>query len=889
MGNHKCGYALDNKLSSYSQTDAATNWFMLNLGTIEYVSSIRIVLPLHFTSSPAPLTIRLGNLSTDFDANNNNQKLLSKSKDNNTSPHEYHITSSFESTVSLFLASRFQMILIQRDFKGTLGLAEIQIIQSLTNCYLNCSNNGNCLRTFNTWALDTDGKEQLAIPSRSIKHTLNHTCSCNTGYYGIGCENTTSSAYNNKHRGKKKSAPMEISFNKHEMFWLIVACVVGSVSTCACLFICMCMFQHRHPEINPTTWIRTKQTMNLPLNQNLYEMSETGSVKVASMDNFSRIVPISVKIHVPPAAIGYLFASPIVRIRKRYQSWHATREGEEKGKRKESIATTIATRSFSLNNVECTQERSSPTLHVSPISEQLDIDSELLVLQQSVSERGVDIDVLTATTDNLLSMLSTNKHEVLHISCHCTENQLVFEDEHSSCHLISSTTLSKAFRNRGRHVRLVVLNSCNSAAIAQQLIGTNRAAIGTRGAVKDELSAYFTQHLYMSIAASNCPSSQLLPTFNMEQRMKTKTRNTLPPQPIPLSEAFEMAIDAIRASSRFTEQEANQFVLFPASNGLSSNCKLNDPILFTGVKKYVDHSHRLSPPRTMSPTHNHANDSHLPTLTEDFIGREIDVYRILRVLGRRRVVILAPSNTIEALDEQSGMGTSSLSVKVAYHVQRRSRTSNGCMDGVFYTRHCKNVHEIMKQWNLQLDQRLQSKSSHNLYFENVCTPPEEIYMKRNGIGSFLNRIRQNQRCLLVIDQFESFRTTKGIIELSRFLNTLLQTASKLKILITTSTHSDALRLIEGEGDATQARTYKPCLIQINGLSNMSSAILLAKRSLRPISLEELNCGDTSEKETEQTEQAEGETEERKLNTVCATTNEDFRNDPMFFCIIKTSI
>ena len=97
-------------------------------------------------------------------------------------------------------------------------------------------------------------------------------------------------------------------------------------------------------------------------------------------------------------------------------------------------------------------------------------------------------------------------------------------------------------------------------------------------------------------------------------------------------------------------------------------------------------------------------------------------------------------------------------------------------------------------------------SSHNLYFENVCKPPEEIDMKRNGIGSFLNRIRQNQRCLLVIDQFESFRTTKGIIELSRFLNTLLQTASKLKILITTSTHSDPLRLIEGEGDAPQART-----------------------------------------------------------------------------------
>ena len=65
---------------------------------------------------------------------------------------------------------------------------------------------------------------------------------------------------------------------------------------------------------------------------------------------------------------------------------------------------------------------------------------------------------------------------------------------------------------------------------------------------------------------------------------------------------------------------------------------------------------------------------------------------------------------------------------------------------------------------------------------------------------------------------------------------------------------------------------------------MSSAILLAKRSLRPISLEELNCGDTSRKDTEQAEQ---ERVSKPIGCSVTRSNSSTSTSPLFSVYFNT--
>jgi hypothetical protein len=502
---------------------------------------------------------------------------------------------------------------------------------------------------------------------------------------------------------------------------------------------------------------------------------------------------------------------------------------------------------------------------------------------------------MSATIENIYSMLATNKHEILHLSCHCIGNNLLLEDEHGACHLVDGQTFAKILRDRGRHVRLVVLTSCSSEKIAKLLVGPKRSAIGTKGAVADATASYFSQHLYMSMAASNCNSGRDTKlnrgggvgdyhgTSFSSSKLGSCDLNalSLPPSQhcinevssissssITLSQAFDMSIDAIRASPQFTNDEANQFVLYPASIGLS----INDPILFAGGRRRTSSSSFSSSnsnsngavlfgssggrytndnnscrQRQRSPSLTSIN-SLIPALTEDFVGREVDIYRILRVLSKRRVVFLSPTaSTVLKGNVNGGMGTSSLSVAVAHHLQRRRYgwSNNWCKDGVFYLRGCESVNDIVEQWNVQLKRHDSIENGGRSSSSNCDQPPDVAKMNRRDqyfsssfYKAFVKNLRQSQKCLMILDQF-NFDEKETIGPLCYFFNLLICSVPQLKIMVTTSNYNQAMSLIEGEGDGCTSRVYKPCMVTISGLSNFSSALLLIKRAHRSISMVEI--------------------------------------------------
>jgi hypothetical protein len=277
-------------------------------------------------------------------------------------------------------------------------------------------------------------------------------------------------------------------------------------------------------------------------------------------------------------------------------------------------------------------------LHVTPMTEQLDVDGELSRMKRSTSKSRIPIDAMAATTENVYSMLSRSCHEILHLSCHCAGGRtLLFEDELGGCHSVGIDFLSRSLRDRGRSVRLVVVNACDSIEVARSLVGTWRAAIGVRGAVSDLVASHFTQNLYMSLSSSNRIERTLLKEEEEEWQHQHRQNRQNHQGRLRLSQAFDMAVDAIRVSPQFDEKDANRFVLFPASGGLSSVSY--DPVLLAGP--------------TPEEGFISSTSSSLPALSEDFVGREIDVYRTLRVLSRRRVVVLSPSSSSV---DQSGMG-----------------------------------------------------------------------------------------------------------------------------------------------------------------------------------------------------------------------------------------
>jgi len=247
---------------------------------------------------------------------------------------------------------------------------------------------------------------------------------------------------------------------------------------------------------------------------------------------------------------------------------------------------------------------------------------------------------------------------------------------------------------------------------------------------------------------------------------------------------------------------------------------------------------------------------------EDFIGREVDMYRVLRCIARRRLVVVCSSKKLVA-NHGRGIGKSALVLGVAHRLQQRkygcSQSAYCFKDGVILIRGVASIADICKQWIDQLKKnhcRIRKESFSQQQQHQLGAPPV-INADRGSIfqSNFDENIRGNntplivqlmrlarltQNCLVIIDNCAAELTIPGSEEalcLNNFLCGLLQSLPKLRILLTAPEPPFII-----EKNSTKHiqvnHSFKPQIICIGGLSNMASARLLLRRSHRKISLAE---------------------------------------------------
>lgn len=132
-------------------------------------------------------------------------------------------------------------------------------------------------------------------------------------------------------------------------------------------------------------------------------------------------------------------------------------------------------------------------------------------VQASTHRDQVDIQHLPATTsDDLISGLMSFRPHVVHFSGHSDETAIVFDTgspQHGPGNAVTADAFKAAVESPDEPPRVVVLNSCKSAAQLQSLLGKVAIAIGMSDSVHDLDAITFATRFYATLAEGQSVSA----------------------------------------------------------------------------------------------------------------------------------------------------------------------------------------------------------------------------------------------------------------------------------------------------------------------------------------------------------------------------------------------
>ena len=106
---------------------------------------------------------------------------------------------------------------------------------------------------------------------------------------------------------------------------------------------------------------------------------------------------------------------------------------------------------------------------------------------------------LAVTIANLITALNQNPN-VIHFSGHGNIDGISITTEDNKAQLLSTKTMERIFKNKGKIPRLILLNSCYSAEQAKQLSQFGYV-IGNTCEVNDNAAISFARGLYIGLGA----------------------------------------------------------------------------------------------------------------------------------------------------------------------------------------------------------------------------------------------------------------------------------------------------------------------------------------------------------------------------------------------------
>lgn len=398
----------------------------------------------------------------------------------------------------------------------------------------------------------------------------------------------------------------------------------------------------------------------------------------------------------------------------------------------------------------------------------LDFEYEADALKQSLKDAEkigakIEIDFEIATTDRFSAFFAQGSSRVMHLSCHGHPEYLALETGFGDMQALPVDDLRRFVAAGGCNLKVVFVSACHSREAGNAFLKAGVPhVVCCRQAEKfrDEGAIEFARNFYRAMACK-------------------KT----------LKQSFQMARESMRVSPMVEEAdiELDKYLLLPEKGD-------DDPyhdvsVFFTDVLSYRNQD--LGTSVSCEPL--------LPRVPHDFIGREVDMYRILEALRRSDLVLVRG---------KPGSGRGSIMAATARYVWKRQKSF--LFDDIIW---------LPFPVEAMLDQSSLYESLRQIVGLIMNAKSEvwrdETYKQCWGLA--LQQMRR-QRMLFIIDS-RCFVTGPACENFKHFKSDLLNLAS-VKIMAIGST-------FENEIPATSRRTES---VEVGPLDFRSSALLFARTS-----------------------------------------------------------
>lgn len=245
-----------------------------------------------------------------------------------------------------------------------------------------------------------------------------------------------------------------------------------------------------------------------------------------------------------------------------------------------------------------------------------------ILSRTSSAAPGVSISAQTLTAGSLQRAITTWHPGVLHLSSHGVKDCLVLEDGGGTAHFFSCSMLRAMLELAGSSTRLVLLNCCSLSTMGNEFVEAGVPHVVCCSCdLKDSASQIFLRVFYSNLF-----------------------------QGTSVQRAFNEAIVALRSHSERSAQAAShhfrllpegnpgheKILFFPKAMDMDMDSESSD------VQGRRGFARRRRPRRTKACPQVQATLCwrQLPSLPEDFLGREVDVWSVLQQLNQRRAVVV---------------------------------------------------------------------------------------------------------------------------------------------------------------------------------------------------------------------------------------------------------
>uniref|UniRef100_A0A7S1UPK7 CHAT domain-containing protein n=1 Tax=Grammatophora oceanica TaxID=210454 RepID=A0A7S1UPK7_9STRA len=375
------------------------------------------------------------------------------------------------------------------------------------------------------------------------------------------------------------------------------------------------------------------------------------------------------------------------------------------------------------------------------------------------ASRDIELSFDTATHHRLLATM-TKRSSCLHYSGHGHPSYLPFENGKGGPHWLQVNELREMVSQEGgAPFKMVFVSACHSG-----LAGETFASAGVPHVVccqqeselKDTAALAFTRQFYLALTVGHT-----------------------------VKEAFEQGCKAVRATPnlRNPEIEMKKFVLLPRDGNHDVpvfNAKPLREWPNMGSSRILQASSRprrgRSLMRSRSLYFGGARSSELsvrnmmqedpsPTPPQDFMGREVDMFKVLGSILTKRLVSVVG---------EPGVGRSSLVCSLCHYVNERSSTIME-IDQIFYVK--------TKQARGDRCQKLIKSLLDKLVEAGKANPPDDGMDLEDLFEAVCNSLK-NTKALIVFDRTELLEGEDEAQDFPMFLSNLFRETRNVRVVLT---------------------------------------------------------------------------------------------------------